>query len=800
MIETKNELDKEPNYRKFMIEAHRRFHDRIVADLNGILPICNQGKCTAADISDNVTEQQQITDLMQKVEQLCTHLSENVTDLFSQYYRERGRFCGAAYTTTAEIKVNLVDRTLLDRSTDVRWWSKEPILANCVSAMKKTSKSLTSDFEEMSAFLEGAIATFRIPSVSSGWTSMDLTDRVKEIIAFFPRKRELMFNPAIRAQFEKILTDFTDFLKGGDGQEGTIKFAGKLLSKLAGCEKHIQGACQQLEMIRSTYPSLFEIVVTDDQGVVLANARPDRRAELHAKSVAHESWCQKSLKGSSNHTHIERAQLKEESHPAIVFSTAIKDPEDRQAGILGSISVFCDFQSETQSLLDNYLPTEKDGRPKDGWFSFFTDDRGIVICANDPGAILPGSHCDLPRSHRTLDRGESYWSHIVFKGRESIVFSACSTGSKSIGGSGWVSHLVAPVCDIMQAETQSTKLNLGHHQLMESKLIPEISKLTYAALQEDRQAIKLISLNGILFASQLGKRGAALAPVFDKITATGDSATSRMESLLYEMAGSEIGLNLHLQETLARQAVDLMSQKIYERSLALRLWARTNSLRSSLLNTTDDPAADVTGLLRMINDDYPVYRNILLLNNRGEIKASSRPKRLAECDGMSVADQVWFMKAIRSSSNDHTMVSEGRVGELDNSKFASLVFALAVPGEKEDSSPIGVLACLFDWQTEAVEILNSCLPKSSIGRPVQGAVAFFTNRDQIVLESTNSSTVKIQEFIPLADEHFQLSAGQTYSGTFVLNGTTYIAATAKCDGRKRFDGLEWSAHILRPLV
>jgi len=800
MIETKVESEREPNYRKFMIEAHRRFHDRIVADLNGILPICNQGKCTAADISDSVTEQQQITDLMQKVEQLCTHLSENVTDLFSQYYRERGRFCGAAYTTTAEIKVNLVDRTLLDRSTDVRWWSKEPILAACVNAMKKTGKVLISDFEELAAFFEGTIASFRIPSMASGWTSMDLTDRVKEITSFFPRRMELMFDPSIRQQFEKVLTAFIDFLKTGEGQEATIKFAGKLMTKLAGCEKHIKSACQQLEMIRATYPSMFDIIVTDDQGIVLANARPDRRAELHAKDMSQQSWCQRALKIASNQTHIERAVLKDEAYSAIVFSNAIRDPEDRQAGVLGTISVFCDFQSEIQSLLDKYLPTEKDGRPRDGWFSFFTDERGVVVCSNDPGAILPGAHCDLPRAHRLLVNGETVWSHNVFKGRESIIFSACSTGQKSIGGSGWISHLVAPVSDIMQAETHATRLNMGHAEIMESKLIPEISKVTYAELQEDRQAIKLISLNGILFASQLGKRGAALAPVFDKITATGDSATSRMESLLYEMAESEIGLNLHLQETLARQAVDLMSQKIFERSLALRLWSRTQSLRTVLSSPTDESLQEVAGLLRMINEDYPVYRNILLLNNRGEIKACSKPKRIVDYETFSVADHLWYMKAIRSNTDHPTTVSEGQVGELDKSKFESLVFARSIPGEKADSSPAGVLACLFDWQSEATEILGFCLPKSSTGRPVPGAVAFFTNKDQRVLESTHAATVKVQEYIQLPDEHFQLTAGQTYSSKFMLNGVSYIAATAICDDCKTRDGLGWSAHILRPLI
>jgi len=800
MTEATSDLQSSTSYRNFMTEPHRRFHDRIVADLNGILPICNQGKCTAADISNNVTEQQQITGLMQKVELLCTHLSENVTDLFSQYYRERGRFCGAAYCTTAEIKVNLVDRTLMDRSTDVRWWSKEPILAACVGSLKKTSKSLGADFEEFAAYLEGTVTSFRIPSIASSWTSIDLADRVQEITNFFPRSRELMFNSELRSEFSKIVTAFLEFLKTGDGQEGIIKFGSKLIKKLDGCQQHIDNACKQLEMIRATYPSLFDIVVTDDKGLVIANARPDRRAELLSKNVLHESWCSKALKAGTSQTQIERAQLENEQHPAIVFSTAIRDQEDRQSAALGSISVFSDFQSEVQSLLGNYLPLDTEGNVRDGWFSFFTDERGVVICSNDANAVWPGSQCDLARSHRQLVNGETCWSHMVFKGRESFVFSACASGQNTLGGSGWVSHLVAPAADIMQTETKSPQLTLSNKQLMQSKLVPEISKTTYAALQEDRKAIKLISLNGILFASQLGNRGAALAPVFDKITATGDSATSRMESLLVEMANSEISLNLSLQETLAKQAVDLMAQKVSERSQALRLWSRTTCFQNYLVNTTDQPATEVERLLRMINDDYPVYRNILLLNANGEIKSCSRPNRLADKDVRCAADQVWFMKAMRSRADAPTQITEANVKLLDNSLQTSLVFAHGIRNENGEGAPIGVLACFFDWQTEASEILNSCLPKSATGRPLPGSVAFFANREQVVLESTNPNHVKIGEYFPLPDEHYQLSSDKTVSGTFTYKDASYIIASAKCEYSKNLDGMDWSAHVIRPLI
>ncbi len=796
MNDTSNDQQASASYRNFMTEPHRRFHDRIVSDLNGILPICNQGKCTAADISNNLTEQQQITDLMQKVELLCSHLSENVTDLFSQYYRERGRFCGSAYCTTAEIKVNLVDRTLLDRSTDVRWWSKEPILATCVSTLKKTAQSLEADFQELSAYFEGAVTAFRIPSIDSSWSTMDVTDRVTEITAYFSRKRELMFNAALRAEFQKVVTNFLEMLKTIKGQEATIKFANKLLKKLDGCQAQLDNACLQLETIRGTYPSLFDIVVTDDKGLIIANARPDRRSKLLLQSVLHESWCEKALKAGSSQTQVERAELEREQHPAIVFSTAIRDPEDRQAAALGSISVFCDFQSEVQSLLGNYLPLDEEGKTRDGWFSFFTDERGVVICSNDANAVLPGSHCDLARSHRQLVNGETCWSNMVFKGRESFVFSARSSGQNTLGGSGWVSHLVAPTSDIMQTETKAARLTLGNKQLMQSKLVPEISKSTYAALQEDRKAIKLISLNGILFASQLGNRGAALAPVFDKITATGDSATSRMESLLYEMANSEISLNLSLQETLAQQAVDLITQKVFERSQALRLWSKTSCFQKLLVNSAEQPTEEVDKLLRMINDDYPAYRNILLLDANGEIKACSRPSRFADKDVRCAADQIWFMKAMRSGANSPTQITEANVKRLDSSEQTSLVFAISI----NDNSPLGVLACIFDWQTEAAEILQACLPKSATGRPLAGAVAFFSNRDQIVLQSTKADMVKVNEHFAMPDEHYQISGDRTVSGTMQIKDATYIIASAKCSPSKNLEGMGWLAHIIRPLI
>lgn len=787
------------NFRDCASEDHRRFHDRIVAELNGILPICNQGKCTAADISDSPTEQQQITDLMEKVEQLCSQLSENVTDLFSQFYQERGRFCGAAYCTTAEIKVNLVDRTLMDRSTDVRWWSKEPCLANAVTTFRDIRKSLVSDIQEMEAYLEGSIAAFRIPKLSGDWKSMDIADRVQEVTRYFSRTEELMFSAEVREAFVAAMQGLIELLAEGENQEAAIKFARRLIKKLGRCEASVRDACQQLETIKRTYPSLQDIFVTDATGTVIATACPRRRANSMSTSVADQAWCRKALAPKNNNTYIERVQDVEGRTPAIVFSSGIRDPQDRQAAPIGTIGVFCNFQQEVQGLLNDYLPSNENGEPRDGWFSFFTDQHGVVICANDPDAIPPGFHSGIPRSHRQVSNGGKRWSNLVFNGQPSFLFSACSTKQHTQNERGWVSHVIAPSADIMQADAGTPQLSLEDDHLLNSKLVPEISKSIYAALQDDRKAIKLISLNGILFASQLGKRGAALAPVFDKITATGDSATSRMESLLYELANAEIELNVRLQETLAKQAVDLFMQKVGERAQALKLWSRNATLQSALSDLSAESIAEVEPLLRSINDDYPFYRNLFLVDINGEIRACSRPGRIAEVPVRCLADQPAFAVAIRDDAETGPCVMETRRLAVDPGNDTSIVFTQGISGPQGDAATVGAIVCLFDWRTVLIDIVQTCLPKAASGRPVPGSLALFTDRDQVVLESTNHALFAPGGPFPLPDKHLQLPPGQSICSQFRYQDQVYVMASAKCETVGERPAVDWTSHVLRPI-
>ncbi len=609
----------------------------------------------------------------------------------------------------------------------------------------------------------------------------------------------MIFNAQLRSEFIAAMETLIELLKGGENQDAAIKFARKLIGKFRTCEARIADACEQLATIRSAYPNIHDIVVTDNTGTVIANARCCANSEPLSQSVAEESWYQAASTSAIKNTYIERVFAGAEKIPAIVFASGIAEQgTERQSTPLGTIGVFCDFQSEVRDLLDNYLPRNEGGQIREGWFSFFTDSRGIVVCANDPDAIPPGLHCEIPRAHRQLSKGEKKWSNVVFKGRDSFVFSACSSDQRAVGASGWISHLVAPSRDIMQAAGKDSSSMIRESDLLNSKLVPEISKTTYASLQDDRKAIKLISLNGILFASQLGKRGAALAPVFDKITATGDSATSRMELLLQEMASSEIHLNLRLQEVLAKQAVDLMFQKIYERAQALRLWVRTSRFREFLRSRDQETETEACELIRLINDDYPSYRNILLVDMSGDVRCSARPQQLRGQDGLCVADQSWFAAAARPNNQDVPQIMESDAKLLDAGRGA-VVFALGVPDTDRDRSLLGVLACLFDWQSEAVQVVNACLPKTPAGRNVPGSMALFTNQDQAILESTNHSLLTPGEFFRMPEEHAYLNPGGTRCSPFRFKDEAYILASARCDSHADRRGVDWTSHVLRPL-
>ncbi len=788
-------------FNSLITNDHREFYEKIINELIGISPICNQGKCTAAAISETATEQEQITELMERVETFAAELHDGTKNLFDQFYAAKEEFCRSIYCTTAYIKINLIDRTLLERTCDVRWWAVETAFVECLERIVKINRNMDHLLSEMCEFLDASKAAFEIPTLETNWTMRDISQYVDEVRAFRHRKQDLLFCIPVYKQFRQKVDELSEQLGKGKSQEATLAMLQKVIKNIEDVHSHVNTACSRLEDIGSSYTLYRDLVITLPDGTVVASANPNRRDQVLGRSVAEEVWFRRAM-DPSNASDYAIEKMNDsivEGGNSLVFSTRIMLVGNTEMAI-GAMGAFFDLEEEARIILQDYMPQMPDGDTSEGWYSFFTDSNGRIVGSSDPKIFSVGDQAHLPRSHRKLRSGGTISSYATIEGNDSAIFSAMSDGYLDFKGLDWSSHLVVPSHDIFASESNCQISGISPDELMRSRLIPEINKDTYVKVQDDKQSIKLISLNGIVFASKLGKRGVALGPVFEQITETGDFATSRMEELLREMAFGELRLNLQTLETFSKQAIDLIDRNLFERSAAIRWWATDKYLWKALLDPTDEHLQAAGRRLLDINSSYAMYRNLVLTNRMGRILAASNPELIPDMKEARVADQSWFTKAMRSKTVSEYSVQDVGPTELERAGRSSLIFSGAVrENGSRNGEVIGVLGSLFDWVTESGKILKTCLPKDRNGKRVQGCIAFYASRDGEVIESSDSQIIPIGSTPDLPTEHRELALGQSASGVFRLGEQVYIMGSSRSKGYREYAGLGWSAHILRPL-
>ena len=335
---------------------------------------------------------------------------------------------------------------------------------------------------------------------------------------------------------------------------------------------------------------------------------------------------------------------------------------------------------------------------------------------------------------------------------------------------------------------------------MDSKIIPQINKQTYLKIQEDKESIQLISLNGIVFASKLGKRGVALGPIFDQITKTGDFATNRMEYLLAEMARGELALNLQALEMFSKQAIDLIDRNLFERSADIRWWSTDSYFWEALENPSEKKYERACNRLKVINNSYTMYRNLILTDSSGEIVACSKMELRNELKKINVSDQEWFQNGMRTQTSMEYAVQDIQKSVLEKNKNRSLIYSAGIRcnGARSGDS-IGVIGVLFDWDTEAKIILKNCLPIDKDMNFIEGCAAFYTSHTGEIMETTDPENWPVGVKLHLPDNHLNLNKGESASGLYTHNNLDYIMGSSKTKGYREYEGLEWSAHVVRPM-
>jgi hypothetical protein len=519
-------------------------------------------------------------------------------------------------------------------------------------------------------------------------------------------------------------------------------------------------------------------------------------------NVAGENWfvlAMQTKDGTQYHAE-DLSQSAVESQRSLVYSTAIREHSDNYGQAIGALGVFFDFQGEARMILEDHMPRDGSEFVEEGWFSFLTNSTGEVIASSDEGMIEAGKAAHVPRKHRTPPVGKPPMSYAVFEGRESAIFSARTDGYLDYPGLGWSAHLIVPMSQIFRTSNAATQIGIDIDDLMRSRLVPDINKQTFAKVQDDKESIQLISLNGIVFASKLGKRGVALGPIFDQIKSTGEFTTSKMEVLLKEMAVGEFLLNLHALENFSKQAIDLIDRNLFERAADVRWWSTDQFFWTALTDPTPENFQKAMHRMEVINGSYTMYRNLILANRTGDIVASAKSEERSKLRSMSVYDDPWFLMAMRTTKSSEYAVQDVMKSKLEGRKDRSLIYSGGVrPGGSRRGDPMGVVGILFDWDTEAQKILGTCLPRDRDGELIVGCAAFYTNAKHEIIETTDAEHFPVGKTLKLPAAHTALKAGQSASGLFHFENCRYILGSSRTKGYREYAGLGWSAHVVRPI-
>lgn len=146
-------------------------------------------------------------------------------------------------------------------------------------------------------------------------------------------------------------------------------------------------------------------------------------------------------------------------------------------------------------------------------------------------------------------------------------------------------------------------------------------------------------------------------------------------------------------QSLANETIDKIDRNIYERQLNLKAWVSLSTMQDILIDDADGRIADE---LKRLKADYGVYQAIDILNEDGNIIASSNP----EYPGDSLSQTAWF----KNSAGGNEDIQD--VGMSAITKELSMTFAAPVRADYDANKILGVLVSNLDW-TKIYEIVDS---------------------------------------------------------------------------------------------
>ncbi|HEX3803493.1 MAG TPA: methyl-accepting chemotaxis protein [Solirubrobacteraceae bacterium] len=198
--------------------------------------------------------------------------------------------------------------------------------------------------------------------------------------------------------------------------------------------EHRAFVCKRLGVILSSYTVYLDLWVTDAQGNVIANGRPDEFGSAIGTSAAGEDWFRRAIATRDGSDYVARDVA---PNPTLggatvaTYATAVRRGGEERGEVIGTLGIFFDFAPQAEAIVKGIRISDAD-----------RDRTRVMLVDSDHRVLASSDERGLLSEHIDLSGASGHQNGFYIRPSGEVVGYAVTPGYETYEGLGWYGVIV----------------------------------------------------------------------------------------------------------------------------------------------------------------------------------------------------------------------------------------------------------------------------------------------------------------------------------------------------------------------